>query len=70
MDREEMVQLLVDSDIDYIMEDAKSDDYSLLAAYLDTGFKGYNNFSDEELVAEIKEREFLKEMENGGDQNG
>ena len=65
MDREEMVQLLVDSDIDYIMEDAAKDDYSLLAAYLDTGFKGYNNFTDEELKAEIKEREFLKEQLNG-----
>ena len=65
MDREEMVESLIDSDIDYIMADAAQDDYSLLAAYLDTGFKGYSNFTDEELVAEIKEREFLKEMLGG-----
>ena len=48
MDREEMVDSLIDSDIDYIMADAAQDDYSLLAAYLDTGFKGYSNFTDEE----------------------
>lgn len=65
MDREEMVEFLIDSDIDYIMADAAQDDCSLLAAYLDTGFKGYSNFTDEELVAEIKEREFLKEMLEG-----
>jgi len=61
MDREEMVQLLVDYDIDYIMGDAAQDDYSMLAAYLVKGFKGYANFTDEELVAEVSERMYMKE---------
>jgi hypothetical protein len=70
MDREEMVQLLVDSDIDYIMEDAAQDDFSMLAAYLETGFKGYANFSYMELVAEVSEREYMKEWLQNNTQNG
>jgi len=57
-DREEAEQFLVDNDFDYIMQTDSG--LELLRDYLLIGFKGYANFTDAELVAEIKER---KEME-------
>jgi hypothetical protein len=32
----------------------------LLRTYLEDGFKGYGNFTDEELVAEVKERTWME----------
>jgi len=59
-DRETAVDYLTQSDFDYIMS---TDDggLELLWTYLEDGFKGYGNFSDEELVAEVEQR---KAMEN------
>jgi hypothetical protein len=57
--RDEAEQFLVDNDFDYIMQ--TDNGLELLRDYLLIGFKGYSNFTDAELVAEIKER---KQMEN------
>jgi hypothetical protein len=58
--RDEAEQFLVDDDFDYIMQ--TDNGLELLRDYLLIGFKGYANFTDAELVAEIKERKQMKEM--------
>lgn len=55
--RDAMIELLVDNDIDGIMADAGDRDFSLLSEILSTGFKGYENFTDDELVQEMNERD-------------
>ena len=60
MTREEKEQFLVDDDFDYIMQ--TDNGLELLRDYLSIGFKGYMNFTDAELDAEIKERNQIKEM--------
>jgi hypothetical protein len=57
--RDEAEQFLVDEDFDYIMQ--TDNGLELLRDYLLLGFKGYANFTDAELVAEIKERKDMKE---------
>lgn len=57
--RDEAEQFLVDDDFDYIMQ--QDTGLELLRDYLLLGFKGYANFTDAELVAEIKERNEMKE---------
>ena len=57
--RDEAEQFLVDDDFDYIMQ--TDNGLELLRDYLLLGFKGYANFTDAELVAEIKERKAMKE---------
>lgn len=59
MDRDDMIDFLVDSDYRYIMECANGPE--LLDSYLKFGFKGYFNYTDAELIAEYNER---KEIEN------
>jgi hypothetical protein len=56
-----MIEMLVDNDIDSIMADAGDKDLSCLAEILCTGFKGYENFTDDELVQEMNERELWNE---------
>ena len=58
-DREEAEQFLVDDDFEYIMQ--TDNGLELLRDYLALGFKGYMNFTDEELLTEIKERNQMKE---------
>ena len=58
-DRDEAEQFLVDDDFEYIMQ--TDNGLELLRDYLALGFKGYMNFTDEELLAEIKERNQMKE---------
>jgi hypothetical protein len=60
MTREEKEDFLVDDDFDYIMQ--TDNGLELLRDYLSQGFKGYMNFTDEELDAEIRERKQMKEM--------
>jgi hypothetical protein len=60
MDREAMIDYLSDSDFDYI-QNGSGGGLELLRSYIEDGFKGYGNFTDEELVAEVSQR---KEMEN------
>ena len=55
--REEMIAMLIDNDIDTIMADASQNDMSLLASILYSGFKGYENYTDEKLVTEMNERD-------------
>ena len=59
MTRDEMEQHLVDDDFEYIMQ--TDNGLELLRDYLAIGFKGYMNFTDEELAAEIKKRNEMKE---------
>ena len=59
--REEMIQMLIDNDIDTIMADASQNDMSLLASTLYSGFKGYENYTDEKLVTEMNERNLWNE---------
>jgi hypothetical protein len=58
MDREEMIDFLSNSDYDYIMQTDSG--IELLRSYIEDGFKGYSNFTDEELVAEVKQREWME----------
>ena len=60
MTRDEKVEFLADDDFDYIMQ--TDNGLELLRDYLALGFKGYMNFTDEELDAEIRERKQMKEM--------
>jgi hypothetical protein len=57
--REEMIDYLVESDFKYIME-GDGCGLELLRTYLEDGFTGYANFSDAELVAEVKERQWME----------
>ena len=57
-DRDEAISYLTDSDYKYIMETEGG--LELLNSYLQFGFKGYENFTDEELKAEIKERNWME----------
>ena len=58
-DREEAIDYLVENDFQYIM-DGDGCGLELLRTYLEDGFKGYGNFTDEELVAEVKERKWME----------
>jgi hypothetical protein len=60
MTRDEMIDFLIEEDYNYIMECANGPE--LLDSYLKFGFKGYFNFTDAELVAEVNERNAMKEM--------
>ena len=62
-DRKVAIQWLVDKDFDYINE-GDGGGLELLRSILDSGFKGYGNYSDRELndaIAERKEMERLQE---------
>ena len=59
MTRDEMVEYLSNSDFDYIMQ--TDGGVELLRSYIEDGFKGYSNYTDEELKLEVEQR---KEMEN------
>jgi hypothetical protein len=59
MTRDEMIEFLSDSDYDYIMQ--TDGGIELLRSYIEDGFKGYSNYSDEELKLEVEQR---KEMES------
>lgn len=59
MTRDEMVEFLIDSDYAYIM-DNDGGGLELLDSYLRNGFKGYEAYTDEDLIAEVAQR---KEME-------
>jgi len=59
MTREEKELFLVNEDLQYIMQ--TDNGLELLRDYLLLGFKGYANFTDAELVAEIKEHKAMKE---------
>jgi hypothetical protein len=58
-DREEAIDYLTESDFQYIMS-GDGCGLELLRTYLEDGFKGYGNFEDEELVAEVNERKWME----------
>ena len=60
MDREAMIEYLVDSDFKYIMENSNGPE--LLDSYLGFGFKGYQNFTDDELRYEVNERQYMERV--------
>ena len=59
MTRDEMIEFLIDTDFNYIM-DYTGNGAELLDSYLRNGFKGYAAYTEEELIAEVAQR---KEME-------
>ena len=63
-DREQAIQKLVNLDYEYIMS---GDGGEILDSYLMFGFKGYYEFTDEELMAEVDQRGvFLDDVESDG----
>ena len=57
-DREKAIQELVDDDIDTIIKSYNEmDDCSTIAFILESGFKGYRNYTDEQLMNELIERD-------------
>ena len=64
--REKAIQDLVDNDIDTIIRDYNEmNDLSVLAYILETGFKGYINYTDEQLMQELLERDIFRSVCNG-----
>lgn len=61
MTRDEKIDLLVQQDFDYIMSENLSSG-ELLESILLYGFKGYFDWTDADLNAEIAERELIKEI--------
>lgn len=57
-DREAMIEYLSDSDYNYIMQ--TDGGIELLRSYIEDGFTGYSNFTDAELIAEVKERKWME----------
>lgn len=56
--REKAIDELVNNDIDAIIKDYNEmNDLSVLAYILDSGFKGYRNYTDEQLMNELMERD-------------
>ena len=52
MTREELIDVLVDESIYYLRNEMHYQDTNVLDSYLRGGFKGFENFSMEELVEE------------------
>jgi len=55
MDREEMIDWLIDNDLNGWNNEASMSEYLSMILY--EGFKGYNNYTDNALRAEILERD-------------
>ena len=53
-DREKAIDTLIEDDIDSIMNSHYIDTLNFI---LESGFKGYRNFSDDELMQELQERD-------------
>lgn len=62
MTRDEMIDYLVDSDYHFVMENSNGP--GLLDDYIRFGFKGYLNFSDEELKVEYQTRKQIESYYN------
>jgi hypothetical protein len=55
-DRYAVIKLLIEDDVDYI-ENCGDDGRIQLHSYLQDGFKGYANFTNDELIKECEERD-------------
>ena len=60
-DREVAIEWLVDKDFDY-MTYSDGGGLELLRSILDSGFKGYGNYTDRELNEAIAERKEMERM--------
>ena len=60
-DREVAIEWLVDKDFDYITY-SDGGGLELLRSILDSGFKGYGNYTDRELNEAIAERKEMERM--------
>ena len=60
-DREAAIEWLVDKDFDYITY-SDGGGLELLRSILDSGFKGYGNYTDRELTDAIVERKQMERM--------
>ena len=60
-DREVAIEWLVDKDFDYITY-SDGGGLELLRSILDSGFKGYGNYTDRELNDAIAERKEMERM--------
>ena len=60
-DREAAIEWLVDKDFDYITY-SDGGGLELLRSILDSGFKGYGNYTDRELNDAIAERKEMERM--------
>jgi hypothetical protein len=56
--KNEMIEELIQNDFDVIKADMIHGDYSFLYDILSIGFKGYANYTDEELLQEYNDRNF------------
>ena len=54
--REQAISELIDNEIASILKDSEYKDYSYVNDIFRGGFKGYDNFTDEELEAEYYEQ--------------
>lgn len=59
MDRNDMIELLVELDFQDILDG----NHELLDTYLRLGFAGYENLSDRQLLLELEEREVILQSE-------
>lgn len=60
MTRDQMIEILESDDIQYIRKGGVGG-VELLSTILRTGFVGYEQFTDSELLAEMQERDFVHE---------
>ena len=67
--RDNAIETLVDDDINSFMHMREEcGDESVLAEMLYSGFKGYQNYSDEQLEVELKERDISTVFGENDDQ--
>ncbi len=58
MNRDEIIETLIDSDIDFdTLLNMSFIDPEYFSYIMKTGFKGYDNYTDEELIQECNERD-------------
>ena len=55
MTREQLIEVLINNYIDTIQCDNEQCDQSILYSYLDNGFKGFSNYTNDELIQEYTE---------------
>ena len=58
MTRDEMIDFLIDSDYNYIMQEDGG--LELLRDMLDTGHRGYRHLLDSELEVEVNQRKLMQ----------
>ena len=61
-DREAAIRWLCQKDFDFIINENNGAGLELLDSILDSGFKGYGNYTDKELTDAIVERKEIERM--------